>query len=306
MKIYTNTFDLAYPSPCRFWVAPNSDFKIGIKIEDKGTSYAGDFVLKQNGEVISPDEGKVAGFTTYTLKSLGTGSVIYTIEAADAQQKFTLVQVTTDSTVFDVGSGGGDVPADVATQSWVNAQISSFVEEDDLTAYATKDDISAFIAEIPANLSAETLQIKNGNYTVISACTGSEIDSGALLVNGPAAEFRVGPAQTTGSVRINSNGTTPSIEGGKGIGQEAAYSLSCDTSGHGILTLNTTTLNATELQSMKDLSGNVYAKADTLSSSAYGTATKLTGMQAVYESAWETLSATADASTFYVVLPDPA
>ena len=145
MKIYTNTFDLAYPSVCRFWVAPNSDFKIGIKIENKGASYEGDFVLKQNGQVLTADASKVAGFTTYTIKSLGTGSVIYTVEAADAQQKFTLVQIVTDSTVFEVGalSGGGDVPADVATQSWVNAQISNFVEEDDLTAYATQDELTA-------------------------------------------------------------------------------------------------------------------------------------------------------------------
>ena len=145
MKIYTNTFDLAYPSVCRFWVAPNSDFKIGIKIENKGASYEGDFVLKQNGEVLAADASKVAGFTTYTIKSLGTGSVIYTVEVADAQQKFNLVQIVTDSTVFEVGalSGGGDVPADVATQSWVNAQISNFVEEDDLTAYATQDELTA-------------------------------------------------------------------------------------------------------------------------------------------------------------------
>lgn len=48
--------------------------------------------------------------------------MIYSIDVPDAQQKFTLVQVVTDSTVFDVGgSGGGDVPADVATKSWVES-----------------------------------------------------------------------------------------------------------------------------------------------------------------------------------------
>lgn len=47
--------------------------------------------------------------------------------------------------MFEVGgSGGGDVPADVATQSWVNSQISDFVDEDALTAYATKDELTAF------------------------------------------------------------------------------------------------------------------------------------------------------------------
>ena len=71
--------------------------------------------------------------------------MIYTVDVPDAQQKFTLVQVVTDSTVFDVGvGGGGDVPADVATKSWVNAQISDFVEEDALTAYATVDSLSGY------------------------------------------------------------------------------------------------------------------------------------------------------------------
>lgn len=65
------------------------------------------------------------------------------------------MQVVTDSTVFDIGlsSGGGDVPADVATQSWVNSQISDFITEDalsdyaeesSLTAYATTDSLTAY------------------------------------------------------------------------------------------------------------------------------------------------------------------
>lgn len=70
--------------------------------------------------------------------------MIYTVDVPDAQQKFTLVQVVTDSTVFDVGGGGGDVPADVATKSWVESQISDFVEEDALTAYATVDSLSGY------------------------------------------------------------------------------------------------------------------------------------------------------------------
>lgn len=65
------------------------------------------------------------------------------------------MQVVTDSTVFDIGlsGGGGDVPADVATQSWVNSQISDFITEDalsdyaeesSLTAYATTDSLTAY------------------------------------------------------------------------------------------------------------------------------------------------------------------
>ena len=36
MKIYTQEIDIALQSPKRFWVAPHSDFKIGIKIVKNG------------------------------------------------------------------------------------------------------------------------------------------------------------------------------------------------------------------------------------------------------------------------------
>lgn len=153
MKVYTSIFDLSYPSNARFWVAPNSDFKIGLKIVNKGEDYTGNFVLKSGSTTFTADASKTAGFTTYTMKSLGTGAVTYEVEVPGAQQKFTLMQIVTDSTVFEVGalSGGGDVPADVATQSWVNSQISDFITEDDLTGYATQDELTGYAtkSEIP-------------------------------------------------------------------------------------------------------------------------------------------------------------
>lgn len=36
MKIYTLTYDANYPSPGKFWTAPNSDFKIGLKVIKDG------------------------------------------------------------------------------------------------------------------------------------------------------------------------------------------------------------------------------------------------------------------------------
>lgn len=180
MKIYTNTYDLAMPSANKFWVAPNSDFKIGIKVELRGQAYAGSFTLKQNGQTVTADEDKTAGFTTYTIKSGGPGSVIYTVDVPDAQQKFTLVQVVTDSTVFDVGvGGGGDVPADVATKSWVNAQISDFVEEDALTAYATVDSLSGYAQtdDLTAYATVDSLSAKVGKTATGQAPVVNTINS---------------------------------------------------------------------------------------------------------------------------------
>lgn len=152
MKIYTNTFDLARISPHRFWVSPFSDFKIGVKIVKNGEAVANTFTVKAGATALTPDETTVDGFKTYTVKSDDTGFVEYTIEVANIAEKLKLLQIVTDSTVFEVGgSGGGDVPADVATQTWVNSQISDFITEDALQGYATEDYVDSAISDFVTN-----------------------------------------------------------------------------------------------------------------------------------------------------------
>ena len=136
MKIYTQTYDLAKASPHRFWVAPFSEFKIGIKILEKGEISSKDFTLKAGSIEFTPDPDKIDNFTLFTIKSNDTGFVDYTIEVEGVAEKLKLMQIVTDSTVFEIDAGGGgDVPADVATKTWVNTQISDFIDEDALTAY---------------------------------------------------------------------------------------------------------------------------------------------------------------------------
>ena len=146
MKIFTNTFDLSRPSPHRFWVAPFSDFKFGIKLVNAGAEVENTFTVTAGTTTLTPDTDKIDGFTIYTTKSTDTGFVEYTITVNGIQQRLKLIQIITDSTVFEVG-GGGDVPADVATQSWVESQISDFIEQDDLTAYATKGYVDSAISD---------------------------------------------------------------------------------------------------------------------------------------------------------------
>ena len=145
MKIYTQTYDLAKASPHRFWVAPFSEFKIGIKILEKDQISDKNFTVKTGAVELTPDKDKIDNFTLYTIKSNGTGFVEYTIEVEGVAEKLKLMQIVTDSTVFEIDAGGGDVPADVATQTWVNSQISNFVDEDALTAYATKDELTGYV-----------------------------------------------------------------------------------------------------------------------------------------------------------------
>ena len=69
MKIYTQEIDIALQSPKRFWVAPHSDFKIGIKIVKNGVPVENQFNVFNGDVELTPDEGLTNGFTTFTIKS---------------------------------------------------------------------------------------------------------------------------------------------------------------------------------------------------------------------------------------------
>ena len=170
MRIYTNTFDVSRPSPHRFWVPPYSDFKIGIKLVNAGVELENDFTVAAGTTELEPEETKIDGFTIYKLNSTDTGFVEYTIDVDGLLQKFKLVQIITDSTVFDVGGEGGDVPADVATKTWVNSQISDFITEDALTGYATKEELTGY---------AETSDIKDSTITF----TQGGVTKGSFTLN---------------------------------------------------------------------------------------------------------------------------
>ena len=173
MKIYTNTFDLSRPAPHRFWVSPYSDFKIGIKLVDAGREVENSFTVAAGTTELEPEDTKIDGFTIYKLNSTDTGFVEYTIDIDGILQKLKLVQIISDSTVFDVGGegGGGDVPADVATKTWVKSQISGFVDEDELDGYATESYVDSAISNF----------VEEGDLTAYY--TKSETSSATELAN---------------------------------------------------------------------------------------------------------------------------
>ena len=159
-------------SPQRFWVTPFSDFKIGIKLLSKGELANKDFTLKAGAIELTPDEDKIDGFTIFTIKSGNTGFVDYTIEVAGIAEKLKLTQIVTNSTVFDIGAAGGNVPSDVATQSWVEnyvtAQTSTFIDETALAPYAKTSDIaSTYATKVELSDYAKTSSVESA----ISAAT---------------------------------------------------------------------------------------------------------------------------------------
>ena len=214
MKIYTQTYDLAKASPHRFWVAPFSEFKIGIKILEKGEISAKDFTLKAGSIEFTPDADKIDNFTLYTIKSNDTGFVEYTIEVEGVAEKLKLMQIVTDSTVFEIDAGGGgDVPADVATKTWVNTQISDFVTDDALNGYATESYVdsatSSFIDEGDLTAYAEKTDL-TAFYTKSETSSAAEIST-ALEGKQPTGDYALTsqiPTVNDATVTLTQNGTT--------------------------------------------------------------------------------------------------
>ena len=147
MKIYTQEIDIALQSPKRFWVAPYSDFKIGIKIVKNGVPVENQFNVFNGDVELTPDEGLTNGFTTFTLKSNETGSVEYKVVVAGVGETFKITQIVTDSTVFDIDV---QAQAGTVTQEWVEnyvtAETSAFIDETALAPYAKTSDIASTYA----------------------------------------------------------------------------------------------------------------------------------------------------------------
>ena len=143
MKVFTQTYDLAKASPHRFWVTPFSEFKIGIKILEKDQISDKNFTMKAGSIQLTPDEDKIDNFTLYTIKSNDTGFVEYTIEVEGVAEKLKLTQIVTDSTVFEIDTGGGGVVGGAetgitGTPATVNA-MKSVYNTDWATLSATAD-----------------------------------------------------------------------------------------------------------------------------------------------------------------------
>ena len=99
MKVYTNKFDLAFPSVRQITTPSYSDFGLAIKILKNGDDFEAEFTLENNGQTITPEDNKIDGYTIYTLNSGGVGSTIYKVRCGD--QTFDLICASKDESVFD-------------------------------------------------------------------------------------------------------------------------------------------------------------------------------------------------------------
>ena len=140
MKIYSFDFNANAPAGQRFWVNPHSDYKIAVKVFKDGAALSG-VTLSAAGQALSADEEEYAGYTTFTFKSQGPGSTGYTVGASDTEQKFKLLGVVPEGTVFYTDDAGGSIPADYASMPWVTEYVAGEISD-----LAAKDYVQEYVA----------------------------------------------------------------------------------------------------------------------------------------------------------------
>lgn len=282
MKIYTQEIDIALQSPKRFWVAPFSDFKIGVKIVKNGTPVDNEFSVFNGDTELTPDEDLTNGFTTFTLKSNDTGSVEYKVVVDGVGETLKITQIVTDSTVFEVGgSGGGDVPADVATQGWVedyvSAETSAFIDATALAPYATTSAVEAAISTATTDMATQTWVGQQGYVSqndLSSYATTSAMES---YVSTATSSFIT-------SAALEPYATASDIA--------STYATKTELSDYATTSAMTSAISA--------------ATSNKVTGGAIGLAPVVSSAVAVYASVWASMSASADANTLYVVLSDPS
>lgn len=162
MKIYTNTIDLATPVESKFWVAPYSQFGIGVKFVVNGKAVEGAVVLKdRDGNEMTAEAQKYGdGFTIFkTVSDRGERTDVYTAVAPNGQEVI-IIQNTSDSTVYD---------------------IDETAEGIDLTNYYTKDEVDSEITTIEEALNGKQdigdYVESDGTITTIKSISQTDYDA---------------------------------------------------------------------------------------------------------------------------------
>lgn len=156
MKIYSQLIDLSKTTPQTFFVPPNSKFKVGVKLVQDV-----EFSVKL-GDVVLESDGIVDGFKTFALESTVPGNTIYIVEAANGQ-KVKILQTTTTSTVFEVGTEGGipegnfvkSVNGELPVNNNVDVKKLSFTTDEGEDAWLTGKTIADSLNNIDEQLESK-------------------------------------------------------------------------------------------------------------------------------------------------------
>lgn len=125
-------------------------------------------------------EDITAGKNKITYSQSVKGAYYLEVYTVPYENTFDLAINIFKSQQGDIGTGGGgDVPADVATKTWVESQISGFVDESELTAYATVDSLSDYVetSDLTAYATVDSLSAKVGKAATGQAPVVNTVNS---------------------------------------------------------------------------------------------------------------------------------
>ena len=182
MKIYTNEIDLARPILKKFYTAPCSDYKFGVKIV-QGTNY----VIELNGVELESD-GETGGYKTYKMTSPNEQGVeLFKIRFENGQISY-IKHVTTDSTVFDVDEGGSATGGDGVKKVNGKSPIDGNVDVDKLKitdGFITGDVLMQNISNIENKLNGKANSVDIPTKT-------SELDNDSDFATNASVDEKIG------------------------------------------------------------------------------------------------------------------
>ena len=128
MKQYNINFEATKPTQQTFYVPPYSQFQMGVRVDKLGVKQSDISVLK--GSTLLSSSGTYNDFYVYDVNSGAPGAVAYTVKMLSSEQPFNILQVVTDSTVYDrnVGGGGGGGGDFDPTKYYEKSETSSATE----------------------------------------------------------------------------------------------------------------------------------------------------------------------------------
>ena len=287
MKIYKAVYDAQRPSAKQVTAPLDSTFGVAVGVVDGGEKVdLGINDVKVNG--VSAQAVLDGGFALFALASgdePGGARMPVKWTGADKSRDFELIVSYAEQGVIEGygDGGGGDVPADVATKSWVQQQIDGFVDADDVSAYVAQE-TSSFVDE--SDLTAYATKDELTGYVEESDLT--------------AYATKDYVAQETSSFVEDSDLTAYATK--DYVGQETSSYVDADGARQA---LSGTTLSASQAKGWTvDFGITGHDDPEGLGTEAPG----LTAIQTCYESEWEA-EISADAvwypNTMFVVLPDP-
>lgn len=287
MKLYTINFNYNQPVPQKFTISTNTNFLIGVKATRNGEPVEIDpteaVLIAKNGNQTRADEVLTNGYVTFQI---GTTDTPYYTEYGldvngDEVRDFKIMLNVVKGDVGDIDAIGMTSVTwdDIQDKPDVLTPSSEIIEELDSTVSA----LSESFGELDSTVSELALSVGDVDAKVDEL--DSTVSALASSLSSYATKTELSDYATTSAMEAYVSTATSSFITSSALTPYAKTSV-----------VEATYATQSAVSS---------AIADKVVGNAVGAAPVVMSVTAIYETAWASISQSADPNTFYVVLPDP-